>query len=78
MASKLSKRFFHLAFSITMAAGMAFVMTAVVTAVNVGLPADFLARWMKAFGTAFLVAAPVIYLLAPQVRRLVSRFVELP
>lgn len=72
MASKPSKRYFHLVFSITTAASMAFVMTAV----NVGLPADFLQHGMKAFGTAFALAAPV-YLLAPQVRRLGCRFVEL-
>lgn len=78
MTSKLSRRYFHLIFSVTMAAGMAFVMTAVITAVNVGLPDDFVARWMRAFATAFVVAAPVVYVLAPQVRRLVARFVEMP
>lgn len=51
---------------------------AAATAVNVGLPPDSLVRWMNACAKAFVVAAPVVYLLAPPVRRLVVRFVETP
>lgn len=75
---KLPARYFNLVFSLTMAAGMAFVMTAVITFVNVGLPANFVALWAKAFITAYLIAAPLVYLLAPRVRRTVARYVQLP
>lgn len=76
--SKLPARYFNLVFSLTMAAGMVFVMTAVITFVNVGLPTNFLALWARAFITAYVIAAPLVYLLAPRVRRVVARYVQLP
>jgi hypothetical protein len=39
---------------------MAFLMTGFVTWLNLGLPPDFLARWMK----AWLIAWPLAYLSA--------------
>jgi hypothetical protein len=78
MPAKLHKKHFHLVFSIVMGAMMVFLMTFVITLVNVGLVSDFGARWMKAFGVAFPVAVPVIYFLAPLARRISARFVEAP
>ncbi len=39
---------------------MAFLMTAVITWLNIGAPPDFIARWLK----AFVVAWPLAYLAA--------------
>ena len=61
---------FHLVFSFVMGAMMISLMTFVITWVNVGLGADFLSRWMKAFGIAGLVGVPVIFFLAPVARKL--------
>lgn len=76
--SKLPKTRFHLAFSFIMGAMMVFLMTFVITAVNVGFGPDFLLRWAKAFAVAYVVAVPVIYFLAPVARKLSGRFAEMP
>ena len=60
---------FHLVFSFVMGAMMISLMTFVITWVNVGFGADFLSRWMKAFGIAYLVGVPVIFFLAPVARK---------
>ena len=67
-----------LIFSLLMAAMMVFLMTFVITLVNVGWAADFGGRWLRAFLVAYVVAVPVIYYLAPVARRLTVRVVELP
>lgn len=61
---------FHLVFSLIMGAMMVFLMTFVITVVNLGFGPHFLAAWMKAFGIAYVVAVPVILFLAPIARRL--------
>ncbi len=75
---KLSPRWFHPMFSLVMSGSMAFIMTAFVTWLNVGFTADFSRRWMHAFVTAWPVVFPIVLVLAPRVRALVSRFVEMP
>ncbi len=64
---------FHLVFSFVMGAMMIFLMTFVITLVNVGLSPDFLTRWMKAFAIAYVVGVPVIFFLAPLARKLTAR-----
>lgn len=76
--TKLPRQRFHLMFSLCMAALMVFLVTFVVTLVNVGMPPDFLSRWARSFASAYCVAAPTLYFFAPRVRQLVARFVEMP
>lgn len=64
---------FHLVFSMVMGALMIFVMTFVITLVNVGWSAQFLVTWMKAFGIAYVVGVPVIFFLAPVARKLTGK-----
>ena len=52
---------------------MSFLMSGFVTLINVGLPADFLGRWMHAFVLAFAVAFPTILAVMPIARHLVER-----
>jgi len=75
---KLPKHRFHLVFSLFMGAMMIFLMTFVITMVNVGVVSDFVARWARAFLIAYVVGVPVIYFLAPAARRLTARVVEMP
>jgi hypothetical protein len=75
---KLPKNAFHLIFSLVMGAIMVFLMTCVITLANIGLPADFLARWLHSFLIAYPVAVPVIYLFAPIARKITARLVEHP
>lgn len=64
---------FHFVFSLLMGAMMIFLMTFVITMVNVGLGSAFLGAWMRAFAIAYLVGVPVIYFLAPVARKLTAR-----
>ena len=64
---------FHLVFSMVMGALMIFVMTFVITLVNVGWSAQLLVTWMKAFGIAYVVGVPVIFLLAPVAHKLTGK-----
>jgi hypothetical protein len=59
-------------FPICMAFFMALLMTAVITAVNLGFPPDYLARWMKAFAIAWPIAAVVAFLAVPLARRMTA------
>lgn len=76
--SKLPAKRFHLVFSFVMGAIMVFLMTFVITSVNVGWPPDFIARWAKSFAVAYTVAVPVIYFFVPVARRLTGKVVEGP
>jgi hypothetical protein len=64
---------FHLVFSLVMGAMMIFIMTFVITLVNVGWSTQFLMTWMKAFGIAYVVGVPVIFFLAPVARKLTGK-----
>ena len=64
---------FHLVFSLVMGAMLIFIMTFVITTVNVGWSAQFLGLWMKAFAIAYVVGVPVIFFLAPVARQLTGR-----
>lgn len=68
-----SQKKFHLVFSFIMGAMMIVLMTFVITWVNVGLGADFLQKWMKAFGIAYIVGVPVIFFMAPIARKITGR-----
>ena len=65
----------HLVFSMVMAAMMFFVMTFLITAVNIGFSDHFLASWMKAYAVAYVLGVPVIFVFAPVARRIAARLV---
>lgn len=60
---------------ILMAAVMAFLMTAVITYINLGLPPDFIRRWLVAFVIAWPLAAIAAYIAIPIARSLTGRIV---
>jgi uncharacterized membrane protein len=62
----------HFVFSLLMGAMMIFVMTFVITLVNVGWSSAFVGIWMKAFAIAYVVGVPVIFFLAPVARKLTA------
>lgn len=64
---------FHLVFSLVMGALMIFIMTFVISLVNVGWGAHFFRAWMKAFAIAYVVGVPVIFFLAPVARKITGK-----
>jgi predicted membrane channel-forming protein YqfA (hemolysin III family) len=69
---------FHLIFSILMGTMMVFLMTFVITLVNVGWVDNFFQLWARVFGIAYVIAVPVIYFLAPVARKLTGRLLNMP
>lgn len=56
-------------FPILMAGIMAFLMTALVTWLNLGLPPDFIRHWLAAFAVAWPCAAATAFVAIPVARR---------
>ena len=75
-ARKLPRRWFQLVYSVLMSTTMVFWMTLIVTAVNIGFVDDFLRRWLRAFGVAYVFALPLTFLFNPLTQKLTARFVE--
>ena len=64
-------------FSVIISALIVFVVSAVVTFTNIGLRADFVPRWLKAFITGWPVAAVLAFFAEPHVRRATEAIVRL-
>ncbi|MDP3545024.1 DUF2798 domain-containing protein [Phreatobacter sp. HK31-P] len=60
---------------ILMAAVMAFLMTALITWLNLGFPPDYFRRWLTAFAIAWPAAAIAAYIAIPIARSLTIRIV---
>jgi len=52
---------------------MAFIMSAVLVALNTGIDGAFFMRWLKSFLVAFPVAFPVALFVAPLVHKIVGK-----
>lgn len=52
-----------------MSSMMVFMVTLIVTYLNLGLPPDFLLQWVKAYFIAWPIAALTGYLVMPMARR---------
>lgn len=61
----------------TMTAVMVLMVTLVATLTNLGLAPNFFVQWMKAYITAWPVAAVTGYLVMPMARRFTSRAMSL-
>lgn len=64
-------------FPVIISALIVFVVSAVVTFTNIGLRADFVPRWFKAFLTGWPVAAVLAFFAVPYVRRATEAIVRL-
>ncbi len=62
-------------FPVVMTAMMVFVVTLLVTIINLGVPPDFLWQWAKAYFLAWPVAAVSAYFAIPVARRVTGRIV---
>lgn len=60
---------------VIMAGIMAFLMTAVITWLNLGFPADFVSRWLHAFVIAWPLAALAAFIAIPIAQRTTRRIV---
>ncbi len=58
---------------VIMAGIMAFLMTALITWINLGFPSDYIVLWAKAFVIAWPAAAVAAYIAIPIAQRLTRR-----
>lgn len=63
----------HLYFSIVMSIFMVFIMSFVVSIVNIGFNEYLITAWLKSFVIAELVALPLIYFFAPIFKKAIMK-----
>ncbi len=64
-------------FPVMISALIVFVVSGVVTFTNIGMRADFVPRWLKAFITGWPVAAVLAFIAVPHIRRATEAIVRL-
>ncbi|HZP79331.1 MAG TPA: DUF2798 domain-containing protein [Pseudolabrys sp.] len=64
-------------FPVIITAIIVFVVSAVVTFTNIGFRADFVPRWLKAFGIGWPVAAVTAFVAIPLARGVTQKLVAL-
>lgn len=69
----IPKRFAPYVFALLLAGLMTLVVSGVVTALNVGIPPDFMGRWLGSWITTWAIAYPVLLVVRPVVHRVVER-----
>lgn len=62
---------------VIVAAIMAFMMTAIITYLNLGFPPDFLKRWMIAYAVAWPFATLAAFVAVPIADRLTKKIIAL-
>ncbi len=66
------RKYYDILFAFFMSIFMAFIMSGVLTMINLGPVADFFFKWMRAFGIAWMFAFPSVLLVTPIARWLVE------
>lgn len=72
----IPKRYEFIVFGFLTSLFMSFLISGVISYVNVGLVENFIILWLEAFYKAFFVAFPSILLVVPQVRKIVQKIVN--
>jgi Protein of unknown function (DUF2798) len=72
---KINPKYFHLVFSFVTSLIVAGIVTFVLTAINHGFT-DFIPNWVHNFIIVWVVAFPSVFIVAPQVQRLLKRMMD--
>jgi len=75
---KIPAKHTQIVFAFFMSLLMAFIMSGVLTLVNLGPVPDYFAKWMHGFAIAWACAFPTVLLVAPVARRLVAMVTDAP
>jgi Protein of unknown function (DUF2798) len=70
---RLPHHFQPLLFGLFLSGFMSLIVSGIATLRAIGIPADFLFKWLTAWAGAWAVAFPAVLVVAPLVRRLVAR-----
>jgi hypothetical protein len=69
----IPKRYSHLLFAFLLAGTMTLLVSGIITAINLGIPRDFVQRWVGAWLPSWAAAYPVLLVVRPFVQRLTER-----
>lgn len=72
----IPKRYEFIVFAFFMSMLMSFLMSGVITWINIGMVDNFLILWTEAFFKAYVVAFPSVIIVVPQVKRLVRLVIK--
>ena len=73
---KISQRSANLVFATLTAVFMSFLMSLVITFINLGLIDGFVLKWLKAWGYGFIVGYPVMLIVLPIVRKIINKLAK--
>jgi len=65
----------RLVLALLMSGAMSFMVTLLATFINLGLPHDFVVRWLEAWSVAWPIAGVTAYIVMPVARRATERIV---
>lgn len=65
-----------LVFAFFMALIMSFLMSGVISVINLGVPDNFLTIWFHAWWSAFVIAFPIVLFVAPMVRKITAKLIR--
>ena len=72
---KISRKYANITFIFLTAVFMSFLMSLIVTFINLGLIDGFVLMWLKAWGFSFVISYPVASIVLPVARKMVYRAV---
>jgi hypothetical protein len=72
----LSRRGSNVLFVLMLSGAMAAIMSLAMTIVNTGVDAHLVARWLRSFVIAWIIAFPSAMLLLPPIRRFADSFAK--
>lgn len=75
---RLPPRYNAIAVPLLLSLLMTCIVSGIATVNSIGLAADLLEKWMRAWGLSWVVAFPIMLFVLPLVRRIVIVFVEPP
>lgn len=71
----LPKKYEHIAFGLMLSGMMSLLASGFATLISLGLSPEFLLSWLKAWLPSWALAFPVVLIVAPFVRRVLSGIV---
>lgn len=72
----IPSKYERVVFAFLMSLFMSFLMSGVITFINLGMVDDFIKLWFDAYWRAFIVAFPIIFVVAPFVRKLTIKLIK--
>jgi hypothetical protein len=72
-ARVVPRRFAPFVFALLLTCSMTLVISGVVTAINIGVPRDFLWQWLRAWLPTWAIAYPVMLVFRPIAQHLTER-----